>query len=87
MKDALQGLTPLFAVLTFAAINAGCGAETLGDCVTRYFDGDILRQSSYTQQECNDNCAARMGPGGTGVNVIASCVWEGRRESVLPTGI
>ena len=80
-------LEKFFTEVKLGLFGAACGGETLGDCVTRYFDGDVLRQGNYTQSECTENCAMRRAPGGTGENVIADCFFEGRRESGLPTGI
>ncbi len=71
------------AVLVFAAL-PGC-SEAVGDCVTIYRDGDRFVSHDFSKSECTSSCAERMGPGGTGENVIASCFFDGSIRSV--TGI
>ncbi len=84
MKKPSYPLGPLAFVAIISLTFTACG-ETLGDCVTIYYDGDRLRSRDVEESWCVENCAERTGPGGTGEDVIASCFWDGSVRTI--TGI
>lgn len=84
MKKSLHSLLSFAFVALISLTFTSCGGA-LGDCVTNYNDGDTLRQSDVAESWCVERCAERMGPGGTGENVIASCFWDGSVRAI--TGI
>ena len=86
--ETIASLGPAALAIGISMLLASCGGGPgRGDCVTTYTDGDVLRARGFTQEQCLRDCAARTAPGGTGANVILTCLWDGRRETSLPLGV